>query len=259
MLLAIDCGNTTTVFGLFADGNLTAEGRFRTSEIGTSAECAMALDWFLKRHAFKRAEIKAIVIGSVVPHLTGQLAEMARSYYGLKPVVVTGISPLGIKILYDNPKEVGTDRVVGALAAYRLYGGPCIVIDFGTATTFDIITEAGEYLGGVICPGIETSARSLSNRAAQLFNVEPSPPPDIIGRTTEDSIKSGLFYGTVAMVEGFVLKITEKLQKKFKVIATGGLADMVAGHTEVIDAVNKSLVLEGLAMANEIIRKNAPK
>jgi len=164
---------------------------------------------------------------------------------------------LGIKILYDNPLEVGTDRVVGALAAYKLYGGPCIVVDFGTATTFDIITASGDYLGGVICPGVQSSAAALSNRAAQLFNVDVKPPQDIIGRTTEDSIKSGLFYGTVAMVEGFVVKITEKLQLKFKVIATGGLADVVSGHTKVIDVVNKSLVLDGLVMAHEILTGNS--
>lgn len=256
MLLAIDCGNTNTVFGLFEGRKLIAEGRFSTKVMGTPAECSMALDWFLKRRSYSHDDIREIVIGSVVPHITGKIMEMAKEYYGINPVLVTGNSPLGIKILYDNPKDVGTDRVLGALAAHKLYGDACIVVDFGTATTFDIITEKGEYLGGVICPGIETSARALSDMAAQLFNVEPSPPADIIGRTTNDSIKSGLFYGTVFMVEGFIVRITEKLQMKFKVVATGGLADMIAGHTEIIDIVNKSLVLEGLAMAYEIIGKD---
>jgi type III pantothenate kinase len=253
MLLAIDCGNTNTVFGLYKNNKYQTESRFTTREMGTSSECAIALDWFLKRQGYSIENINSIVIGSVVPHLTGRLAEMSRQYYDVEAVVVTGTSPLGIKILYDNPQEVGTDRIVGALAAYKLYGGPCIVVDFGTATTFDIVTASGDYLGGVICPGVQSSAAALSSRAAQLFNVDVKPPQDIIGRTTEDSIKSGLFYGTVAMVEGFVVKITEKLQLKFKVIATGGLADVVSGHTEVIDVVNKSLVLDGLVMAHKII------
>jgi type III pantothenate kinase len=253
MLLAIDCGNTNTVFGIYKDKKLLGQGRFTTRELGTSSECAMAVDWFIKRESFAPEGIKAVVIGSVVPHVTGRLSEMACQYFGLEPVVVDGMSPLGIKILYDNPQEVGTDRVAGALAAHKLYGGPCIIIDFGTATTFDVITEDAEYLGGVICPGVQTSAHSLSKRAAQLFNVDVAPPGKVIGRTTEDSIKSGLFYGTVAMVEGFVLKITEELKTSFTVIATGGYADLVSKHTKVINIVNDSLVLNGLALAYEII------
>ncbi|HER00104.1 MAG TPA: type III pantothenate kinase [candidate division Zixibacteria bacterium] len=253
MLLAIDCGNTNTVFGIYRDKRLMSQGRFTTHELGTSSECAMAVDWFIKRGSHAPEDIKAVVIGSVVPHATGRLIEMSRQYFGIEAVVVDGMSPLGIKILYDNPKEVGTDRIMGALAAHKLYGGPCIVIDFGTATTFDVINKDGEYLGGVICPGVQTSAHSLSRRAAQLFNVDVSPPGNVIGRTTEDSIKSGLFYGTVAMVEGFVLKITEELGTSFTVIATGGYAELVSKHTRVINVVNESLVLDGLEMAYGII------
>jgi len=255
VLLAIDIGNTNTVCGLYHRQKLTAEGRFSTAEITTTSECALALDWLLKRNQIEPEDLNGIVLGSVVPAKTGLWVETGRNYYGMEPVVITGVSPLGIKILYDNPREVGTDRVVGALAAHKLYGGNCLIIDFGTATTFDVITAEGEYLGGAICPGLQTSAQSLSIRAAQLFDVELAPPSSIIGKTTEDSLKSGLFYGTVAMVEGFVLRITQELHIKFKVIATGGLADRVAAHTQVIDIVNPSLVLDGLAMAYEILEK----
>ena len=253
VLLAIDCGNTNTEFGLYRDSKLIASHRFTTSELGTSSECALSVDWMLTRQELKRDAVTAVVIGSVVPHVTGQLIEMAEKYFDINPVVVNGQSPLGIKILYDNPQEVGTDRVVGALAAYKLYGGPCIVVDFGTATTFDVITESGDYLGGIICPGVQSSAFSLSRKAAQLFNVDLRPPRNIIGRTTEDSIKSGLIYGTAAMVDGFVLKISEELKTSFRIIATGGFAERIAQHTKVIDTVNPDLVLDGLALAYDII------
>lgn len=256
MLLAIDCGNTNTEFGLYRDKKLIADHRFTTRELGTSSECALSVDWVLSRQGLLRTDIEAVVIGSVVPHVTGLLIEMSEKYFDLNPVVVSGQSPLGIKILYDNPQEVGTDRVVGALAAYKLYGGPCIVVDFGTATTFDVITESGDYLGGIICPGVQTSAFSLSQKAAQLFNVDLRPPKTIIGRTTEDSIKSGLIYGTAAMVDGFVLKISEELKTGFKVIATGGFADRLARHSSMIEIVNPSLILDGLAMAYDIITKS---
>jgi type III pantothenate kinase len=253
MLLAIDCGNTNTVFGLYRDRKLIDRSRFTTHELGTDSECAMAADWFLKRQSFSGNDLKAVVIGSVVPHVTERLADMSRRYFGIEPVIITGMSPLGIEILYDNPLEVGTDRVVGALAAFRLYGGPSIIVDFGTATTFDIITAEGEYLGGVICPGIQTSALALSRRGAQLFDVDVSPPRNLIGRTTADSMKSGLLYGTVAMVEGFITRITRELKTEFNVIATGGYADLIAGQTPVIKIVHHSLVLDGLALAYEII------
>jgi type III pantothenate kinase len=253
LLLAIDCGNTNTTFGLYKDKKLVDRSRFTTHELGTDSECALAVDWFLKRQSYSGKDLNAVVIGSVVPHVTGRLAEMSRKYFGIEPVIITGMSPLGIKILYENPLEVGTDRVVGALAAFRLYGGPCIIIDFGTATTFDIITDEGDYLGGVICPGIQTSALTLSKKGAQLFNVDVAPPRNLIGRTTADSMKSGLLYGTVAMVEGFVTRITRELKTEFNVIATGGYADLVAGQTPVIKVVHQALVLDGLALAYEII------
>lgn len=257
MLLAVDCGNTNTVFGLYKDKKLIDQSRFTTHELGTDSECAMAVDWFLKRQSRTGKDLDAIVIGSVVPHVTGRLADMSRRYFGIEPVVITGISPLDIKILYDNPLEVGTDRVVGALAAFRLYGGPAIIVDFGTATTFDIITEEGDYLGGVICPGIQTSALALSKKGAQLFDVDVAPPRNLIGRTTADSMKSGLIYGTVAMVEGFITRITAELKAEFNVIATGGYADLVAGQTPAIRIVHHSLVLDGLALAYEIITGNS--
>jgi len=253
MLLAVDCGNTNTTFGLYRESKLVGRSRFTTHELGTDAECAMAVDWFLKRQSYSGGDLQAVVIGSVVPHITSRLADMARTYFNIEPLIITGISPLGIKILYDNPLEVGTDRVVGALAAYRLYEGPCIIIDFGTATTFDIITDEGEYLGGVICPGIQTSALALSKKGAQLFDIDVSPPRNLIGRTTADSMKSGLLYGTVAMVEGFVARITHELKTGFNVVATGGYADLIAEQTPVIKAVHHSLVLDGLALAYEII------
>ncbi len=257
MLLAVDCGNTNTVFGLYKDKKLIDQSRFTTHELGTDSECAMAVDWFLKRQSRTGKDLDAIVIGSVVPHVTGRLADMSRKYFGIEPVIITGISPLDIKILYDNPLEVGTDRVVGALAAFRYYGGPAIIVDFGTATTFDIITKDGDYLGGVICPGIQTSALALSKKGAQLFDVDVAPPRNLIGRTTADSMKSGLIYGTVAMVEGFITRITAELKTEFNVIATGGYADLVAGQTPAIKIVHHSLVLDGLALAYEIITGNS--
>lgn len=253
MLLVIDCGNTNTEFGLYNKLDCRDTSRFTTSELGTASECALSVDWFLARNSLTSSDISAVVIGSVVPHVTGQLIEMSTKYFDCQPVVITSQSKLGIKILYENPQEVGTDRLVGALAAHELYGGSCIIVDFGTATTFDVITEQGEYLGGIICPGMQSSALSLSRKAAQLFNVDLQPPKTIIGRTTEDSIKSGLIFGTATMVDGFVLKISEELQQDCKVIATGGFADRIAQHSKVIDTINPNLVLDGLAMAYAII------
>lgn len=255
MLVAIDCGNTNTVFGFYEHDELIADARFTSNELGTSAECARALDWFLKRSGRDRDSIEAIVIGSVVPGLTPRLVEMANAYYDKEPLLVSGESQLGIVNLYHNPREVGTDRVVGALAAYNSHRRACIIIDFGTATTIDVVTKKGEYLGGVICPGVQTSALSLSRRAAQLFNVDLKPPQSFVGHTTEESIKSGLLYGTVAMIEGLLARIAEEQKTSFFVVATGGLAPMIAENTDMIDEVSPSLVLDGLALAYKILMK----
>jgi type III pantothenate kinase len=248
MLLAIDIGNTHTVLGIYDEKKLKEYFRVASNHALTVDECGI-----LMRQLFQEYEkIKDVIICSVVPALTSVYQEMSKKLLKVDPVVVSSDLPLGIKILYEDPKTVGADRIANAVAAYEIYGGPAIVVDFGTATTFDVISESGEYLGGAIAPGIETSSVNLFKKAAQLFKVSLEKPKKTIGKNTEESLRSGIIFGAVGQMEGIVERIKKELSENFhsrkkpKVIATGGLANLIAKESKNIEEVNPTLTLEGL-------------
>ena len=246
MLLAIDVGNTNITFGLFDRKKLVKKCRMK------NAEC--------KINVFNET-IDAIIISSVVPKIDKKLRADCRKYFGLKPHFVTAENISGIKVKVKNKKEVGADRVVDALAAFKLYGGPCIVVDFGTATTFDVISGKGEYLGGAIALGISLARDALYSQTAKLPKVEIKAPKNVVGNDTVSAMQSGLVYGYVAMVEGMVQKLQTanlKLQgnskqktSKMKIISTGGYAPLICKYTKVVDTIDQDLTLKGLQMIGE--------
>jgi type III pantothenate kinase len=258
MLLAIDVGNTNIVLGVFrqADGELLHSWRLTTLRERTVDEIGILVTSLCEHHQIVPAAISGIVIASVVPPLTNTMLAMALNYFGgRKPLNVEPAVNGGMPILYENPQEVGADRVVNGIAAYEAYGRtaarPVIVVDFGTATTFDAISAKGEYLGGVICPGPQISADALFQRAARLPRIDVRKPERVIGRTTVSSMQSGLFWGYVDMVEGLVRRMRRELGGDAIVVATGGLAVLVAPETSLIDHVNLELTLHGLRIVWE--------
>ncbi len=246
MLLAIDIGNTDTVIGVYDDNRLVDHFRVASNHTLTVDECGFFVTGLLEKLDVKISQLNRVVIASVVPRLKPVYERMSDKYLSIIPLVVSSEIKLPIKIGYDNPKAVGADRIANAVAAYSNFGGPIIVVDFGTATTFDVIDENGVYLGGVITPGPETSSRELVKRAAQLFEVNIERPKNIIGRNTADSIKSGLFYGTVGLVDSIIERIRNELGHDARVIATGGLAADFSADSRFIESVNNILTLEGL-------------
>jgi type III pantothenate kinase len=252
MLLAIDVGNTNIVLGIFrdADWELVHSWRLTTLRERTADEMGILVTSLCERHRVGAKDIHGIVMASVVPSLTGTMISMVTNYFGRFPLNVEPATNSGMPILYDNPAEVGADRVVNGIAAYEEFGRreqrPIIVVDFGTATTFDAISGRGEYLGGVICPGPQISADALFQRAARLPRIDVRKPERVIGRTTVASMQSGLFWGYVDMVEGLVRRMRVELGGRPVVVATGGLAILVAPETEMIDHVDPELTLRGL-------------
>lgn len=253
MLLAIDIGNSNTVIGCFQGKKLSNFFRISSHPNQTPDEVYLILKNLLSEKSFKK--IQAGIICSVVPSLTTAYLEMFSHNLKIKPLLVSSDLPLGIKILYTDPAQVGADRLANAVAAWKLYGGPTIVVDLGTATTFDLISAKGEYVGGAICPGIETSAVDLFRRAAQLFKVKLVKPKRVIGKTTEESLRSGIIFGSASQIDGMVEKIEKELGKKCNVIATGGLAPLVFGLSKKMNKMNLSLTLEGLRLIYEKIQK----
>ncbi len=259
MLLTIDIGNTNITLGLYAGEVLSARWRLATAHERMPDEYGLQMLSLLRHSGFTPGDIHGICIASVVPPLTGRLVEACRNYLnpapgqpGVEPLVVDSGVKTGIKILYKEPRQVGADRIVDAAAVMSLYGGPACVVDFGTATTFDAITAAGEYLGGAIAPGIYVGAEGLYARTAKLPRVDVRRPPSVIGRTTEHAMQSGLLFGYVAMVEGMVARFRSELGVDMKVIATGGLAGLIASETDVIDEVAPWLTLDGLRLIWEL-------
>jgi len=254
MLLAIDVGNTNVTLGVFEGTSLRHSWRMATLREKTADEVGIFLTQLFHHSRLDVNGLAGIVIASVVPQLTGTMVSAAEIYCGRTPLVIESSTRLGMKVLYDNPAEVGADRIVNAVAAYEQYGRaearPLIVVDFGTATTFDAVSGAGEYLGGIICPGIQISADALFQRAARLPRVDVRKPPMLIGRTTVGSMQSGLFFGYVAMVEGIVQRMRRDLDasspRRVVCIATGGMANVLAGETEEIAAADEDLTLQGL-------------
>lgn len=243
MLLAIDIGNTNTVLGVFDKDKLKDFFRLSTKHSLTVDDCGLLISQLLKE---KKKRIKGIIICSVVPYLTSTYQEMSQKYLQIEPAIVSTRLPLGIKVLYYDPSQVGADRLANAVAAHQIYGGPAIVVDLGTATTFDVISQKGEYLGGAIAPGLEGSINILVQRAAQLSKIEVKKPKDIIGKSTEESLRSGIFYGTLGQIDAIVKRIKKKLNGKVKVIATGGLASLIASDSETINKIDPGLTLKGL-------------
>jgi type III pantothenate kinase len=255
MLLAIDIGNTNIVLGVFEGTALGRNWRLATARERTADELGLMISDLLERAKIPLPTIDGVVLASVVPQLTGPMIEMSKRYLGLTPLNVEPGIDLGMPNLYEHPSEVGADRLVNGIAAYEAYGRgrgePLVVLDFGTATTFDAISANGEYLGGVICPGIQISADALFQRAARLPRIDVRKPANVIGRTTVTSMQSGLFFGYVGMVEGLVHRLRAELGGRAFCVATGGLAEVIAPETHVVDAVDRDLTLQGLRIVWE--------
>ncbi len=260
MLLAIDIGNTHTVFGVYRGAKLIADWRVTSMLQRTEDEVGTQVRLFLKEASISSRAIRGVGISSVVPNLTDIFSMMARKYFAADPLIISSSLDLGIKIHYDDPHSVGADRLCNAVAGYAAFGGPLIVIDFGTATTYDVLTKSGDYLGGVIAPGIETSAVDLHRRAAKLPKIELHFPKSIIGRDTVSSMQAGILYGAVDSVEGMVERIQVEIEilegSKATVIATGGFSELMARRSRVITACVPSLVLDGVRMIYERASKN---
>jgi type III pantothenate kinase len=252
MLLAIDVGNTQTLAGVYHGDELLHEWRMATEREATADELAAAHDQILRLRGGSLGALDEMVVGSVVPPLTAAYQSLAIKYLEHEPLVVGPGVRTGISLAIDNPHELGADRIANAVAAHRRHGGPCIVVDFGTATTFDAISEAGEYLGGIIAPGIETSLDALASRAARLVKVDLVAPPRAIGKSTVESMRSGIVFGTVALVDGVVARMKEEMGADTLVVATGGLASLVCRHSLQIDEVEPLLTLEGLRLVHEL-------
>lgn len=246
MLLVIDLGNTNTVVGLYEQERLLQHWRLATVMERTTDEYGILIRELLLLSHLSELPLTAMMISCVVPPLLPVIQEMARKYFKLEPLVVEPGIKTGMPILYDNPHEVGADRIVNGVAAYARYGGPVIVVDFGTATTFDAISGRGEYVGGAIAPGIAISMEALFRHAAKLPRIELVKPKAVIGKSTITSMQAGLIYGYVGLVDGIVHRMIDELGQSPAVVATGGVAGLIAPETKTIQQVDPLLTLEGL-------------
>ena len=252
MLLAIDIGNTHSVIALYDGGTMAASWRITTRSERTADEVGVVLDNLFQGHGPDTVErLDAAILASVVPAMTRPFTEMISRKYGLKCKVVGPGLKTGMPILYENPREVGADRIVNAVAAYERWPVGLIIVDLGTATTFDVVTPEGEYLGGAISPGIGIASEALFRNAARLPRVEFSAPAKVVGRNTVASIESGLVFGYVGLVEGLIARIRDEVDFECTVVATGGLAARIAEHTDVIEHVDGLLTMEGLKILYE--------
>lgn len=255
MLLAIDIGNTHTVFGVFDKGRLIADWRVSSAVSRTEDEIGTQVGAFLESAAIEPKDIEGVAISSVVPNLTDVFVLMAKKYFSAEPVIVSAELPLGIKIHYKDRSMVGADRLCNAVAGFAKYGGPLIIIDFGTATTYDVVSARGDYLGGVIAPGIETSAADLHRRAAKLPRIELKFPREVIGTDTVSSMQAGILYGAVDAMEGMIERIRRTLGKKARVVVTGGYSKIMEDRSDLIDFYEPGLVLHGLQLIYERVQK----
>jgi type III pantothenate kinase len=251
VLLAIDVGNTNTVLGVYEGVKLRHHWRIETSHTRTYDEYGILLLQLFGSVGLHPAEVDAVAISSVVPPLAFTLEQMSLRYFKVKPLYVGPGVKTGMPILYENPREVGADRVVNAVAAFERWRCGLVVVDFGTATTFDAVSQKGEYLGGAICPGIAISMEALFRNASKLPRVEFTRPPHVIGKNTVASIQSGLVYGYVGLVDGICSRMADELGFAPKVVATGGLAPLVAGVSKTISEVDEHLTLDGLRLLHE--------
>ena len=253
MLLALDIGNTNVTIGVFAGDEIRATWRVATDIERLSDEYAVSLLGLLGTADIQRADITQAIMASVVPELTPVFEQLCRRYFDIEPVIVGTGTKTGVRVLYDNPREVGADRIVDVVAGLHLYGPPpLIIVDVGTATVFDAVSAEGDYLGGAIAPGIGISSEALFERAAKLYRVEIERPKAAIGKNTVGSIQSGTLFGYVGLVEGMVARFKKELGGSARVIATGGWAALLAKETQVFDAVDANLTLTGLRLIHEM-------
>lgn len=255
MLLVMDVGNTNVVIGIFEGEKLCHQWRISTSRNKTEDEYGTLITMFLQREGINVEDIEDVIISSVVPPIMYSLERMVHKYFNRKPLVVGPGVKTGLNIKVDNPKEVGADRIVNAVAAIAEYGTPLIIVDLGTATTFCVINEEGTYLSGAITPGIMISMEALYQNAAKLPKVEFAKPESVIGRNTVMAMQSGLYYGYIGLIDGLVNRMKQQLSKEPKVIVTGGLADYISKDSETIDLVDPDLTLKGLRIIYERNRK----
>jgi type III pantothenate kinase len=252
MLLAIDVGNTNTVFGIYRGSTLVTHFRIESVRSRTADEYGVLVEMLLSRLSLGGEDVDAAVMASTVPSLAETFARMLRTYFEIDPVVVGPGIKTGMPILYEPPRDVGADRIVNAIAAFERVRGACIVVDFGTATTFDVVSPRGEYLGGVICPGVQISADALFSRAARLPRVELARPPKVVGKNTVGAMQAGIVFGQAALVDGLLSRIKDETRfEPVRVIATGGLAGLIAPETRSIDEVDDWLTLDGLRILFE--------
>ncbi len=255
MFLAMDVGNTNITLGVYEGEHLAATWRLATVHDRTSDEYGIALLQSMAHRGISPERVSGAAIASVVPTLTSTFRRVCVDYVSQDPFVVDAGIKTGVRIRYENPREVGADRVVDCAAVQAKYGGPACVVDFGTATTFDAISREGDYLGGAIAPGIGIAAEALFARASKLYRVEIAAPPRAIGSNTVAAMQAGIFFGYVGLVEGLVARFRKELGEDMKVIATGGLAEVVAKETQVIQHVDPWLTLDGLRLIYEMNRK----
>jgi type III pantothenate kinase len=251
VLLAVDVGNTQTHFGTYRDGELVEHWRFATVRESTADELGAALRNLLELRGIGLADLDASIVSSTVPQLRPEWQAMAKRYLDHEMLVVGPGLRTGMALRYENPREIGPDRLVNAVAAYDKVHGACVVVDFGTAVTFDPVSADGEYLGGIITPGIEISLEALTNRAAALPKIDLAPPRSLIGKTTIDAIRSGVIYGFAGQVDGILRRLRAEIADDLEAIATGGLAEHIVPHTEEIDETDDLLTLTGLRLVHE--------
>jgi type III pantothenate kinase len=254
MLLVLDVGNTQTHFGAFAGEELVEHWRFSTARDSTADELGAMLRSMLELRGLSLGDLDASIVSSTVPQLEPEWTSMARRYLGHEMLSVGPGIRTGLAIRYENPREIGADRLVNAVAIRARFGGPAICVDFGTAVNFDIVSREGEYIGGVLAPGVEISLEALTERGAKLPKIDLAPPRGVIGKTTIEAIRAGVIYGYAGLVDGIVERLLAEVGEDAEVVATGGLAQHIVPHTKRIDAVDDLLTLTGLRLIHELNR-----
>ena len=254
MILVFDVGNTNMVIGVFNTDSLITHWRIRTDTRRTCDEYGMMMKSLFDCQQLDMKSVEAVVISSVVPSLMIELEKFSHKYFSCRPLVIGPGIKTGLAIKYENPREVGADRVVNAVAAFSKYGGPLIIVDFGTATTFCVVNDKGDYLGGAIAPGIAVASEALVAKAAKLPRVELIKPPSLIGKNTVASMQAGIIYGFVGQVEGIISRMKKEIAGQCRVVATGGLARVIARETDTLEIVDDFLTLDGLRIIYEMNR-----